>query len=148
MAKSEHLAKLKESVEVWNMWRSDNPAIEPALWGAALEETDLRGANLNRADIEEADLSGADLREANLRGARLRGADLRGANLCGADFDRTDLKRANLEGANLMGAMYLQAEQLCEAKTLYQAELDPRLERKVRYVRPLLFEKPREKTDR
>ena len=128
MAKSEHLAKLKESVEVWNMWRSDNPAIEPALWGAALEETDLRGANLNRADIEEADLSGADLREANLRGARLRGADLR--------------------GANLMGAMYLQAEQLCEAKTLYQAELDPRLERKVRYVRPLLFEKPREKTDR
>ncbi len=120
MAKPEHLDKLKEGVESWNMWRHNNPEIVPALW---------------RADLEEA----------NLRGAKLRGADLRGANLWGADFDRTDLKRADLEGANLRAAIYLRAKQLCETKTLYQTELDPDLEREARRERPFLFEKPRGK---
>ncbi len=148
MAKPEHLAKIEESVEVWNMWRYDNPEIVPGFWGADLEEADLRGADLKRADLEEADLSGADLRMSDLSGAKLRGADLRRANLMGADFDRTDLKRADLEGANLMNARYLEAEQLSEAKTLYKAELDPDLEREVRRARPQLFDKPRENTDR
>ena len=148
MAKPEHLDKLKEGVEIWNTWRNDNPGITPALWGADLEETDLRGADLKRADLEEADLSEVDLREADLRGAKLRGADLRGANLMGADFDRTNLKRADLEGANLKAAIFLRAGQLCKAKTLYQAELDPDLEREVSDKCPRLFEKPRENTDR
>jgi len=143
-----HLAKLKEGVEVWNRWRDDNLGILPALWAADLVEADLREADLKRADLEGADLSGADLRDADLRGAKLRGADLRRANLCGADFGGTDLKRADLEGANLRGATYLRAEQLCEAKTLYQAELDPHIEREVRYKSPLLFEKPKEKANR
>jgi uncharacterized protein YjbI with pentapeptide repeats len=142
MAKPEHLDKLKESVEVWNAWRGDNPAITPALWGADLEESDLRRANLNRADLEEAELSGAYLNHADLSGAKLRGADLRGANLGGADFDKTNLKRADLEGADLRGAMFLRAEQLCEAKTLYQAELDPSLEQETRHKCPHLFDKP------
>ena len=144
MAKPEHLDKIGESVEVWNAWRDDNPGILPALWAADLEAANLRGANLNRADLEEANLSGANLREANLMEAKLRGADLRGANLGGADFDRTDLKRADLEGTNLRGAIYLRAEQLCEAKTLYQAELDPFLEQEVKEKYPRLFEKPGE----
>jgi hypothetical protein len=148
MAKPEHLAKIEESVEVWNMWRYDNPEIVPGFWGAALEEADLRGADLKIADLEEAVLVGADLRNADLRGAKLRGADLRGANLMGADFDRTDLKRADLEGANLMNARYLEAEQLSEAKTLYKAELDPDIESEARKARPQLFEKPGEKAYR
>lgn len=148
MAKPEHLDKLIESVDVWNAWRYENPEIVPALWGADLEETDLGCANLRDADLEEADLSGADLREANLNGAKLVAADLRGANLRGAYFDRTDLKRADLEGANLRAAIYLRAKQLCETKTLYQTELDPDLEREARRERPLLFDKPRENTDR
>ena len=41
MANPEHVDKLLESVEVWNVWRHENPAIAPALWGADLEETDL-----------------------------------------------------------------------------------------------------------
>ena len=148
MAKPDHLDKLKESVEVWNTWRGDNPEIAPSLWGADLEGADLRMADLKRADLEEADLRGANLSHADLGGAKLRGVDLREANLESADFDRTDLKRADLEGANLRGSRYLLAEQLCEAKTLYQAELDPDLERKARYECPLLFDKPRENTDR
>jgi hypothetical protein len=99
-------------------------------------------------ELEEADLSGADLRRADLTKARLRGADLRGADLREADLDGADLKRANLEGANLRDALCLGAEQLCEAKTLYQTELDINLEDKARYVQPRLFEKPKEKSNR
>ena len=148
MAKPEHLAKLEESVEDWNMWRHDNPEIVPGFWGADLEEANLREADLKRADLEEAVLVGADLRNADLRDAKLRGAGLRGANLMGVDFGNADLKRADLEGANLMGAIFLRAEQLCETKTLFQAELDPDLEREVKKERPQLFEKPREKANR
>ncbi len=148
MAKPEHLDKLKESVEIWNEWRDDNPGIAPALWGADLEETDLRGADLKRADLEEADLTRADLGKADLRGAKLRGADLRGANLMGANFDRTNFKRADLEGADLKAAIFLRAGQLCKAKTLYQAELDPDLEREVSDKCPRLLEKPRETANR
>ena len=54
----------------------------------------------------------------------------------------------SLWGADLMGARNLRTEQICEARTLYQAELDPHLERKTRYECPLLFEKPKEKTYR
>jgi uncharacterized protein YjbI with pentapeptide repeats len=135
MAKPEHLDKLKEGVEVWNTWRYENPEIVPALWGADLEETDLRGAKLRDADLREADLNGAKLRGANLQGANLEQAYLMGA----------DLKSTDLESANLMGAMYLLVIQLCEAETLYQAKIDPDLEREARRERPRLFKKPPEK---
>jgi len=148
MANPEHVDKLIEGVDAWNAWRYVNPEIVPALWGAALEETDLGYANLNAADLEGADLSGTDLREANLNGAKLVAADLSGANLRGAYFARTNLKRADLEGADLRGAIFLRAEQLCETKTLYQAELDPSLEQEVRRACPHLLEKPRENTNR
>jgi len=148
MAKPEHLDKLIESVEDWNTWRQDNPTIVPALWGADLEEADLRGADLKRSDLEEAVLSGADLSISDLRGAKLRGADLRGANLEGADLMEANFKRADLEGVDLRRAIFLQAEQLCGVKTLYQAELDPHIEREVRKECPLLFDKPAEKADR
>ena len=130
MAKPEHLAKLEESVEDWNMWRYDNPEIVPAFWGADLEEADLRGAYLNSADLRE---------------AKLRDADLKGANLERANLMEASLKRTNLEGTNLKWAMYLQARQLCETNTLYQAILDLELEREVRKERPHLFDKPKEK---
>jgi uncharacterized protein YjbI with pentapeptide repeats len=148
MAKPEHLDMLIESVEDWNAWRDDNPSIVPALWGADLEEADLRGADLKRSDLEEAVLSGADLSTSDLRGAKLRGADLRGANLEGADLMETNLKRADLEGVDLRRAIFLQAEQLCDAKTLYQAELDPHLAREVSNKCPRVLEKPVEKSNR
>ena len=148
MVDTAHLGKLKKGFEVWNAWRNDNPAIVPALWRAELEGIDLRRADLKKADFEEADLGGADLREADLREAKLRGADLREANLEGANLLGAELKRTNLEGTNLRWAMYLQAKQLCEANTLYKAKLDPELERDLRHEQPLLFEKPRENTNR
>ena len=43
----EHLAKLKEGIEAWNAWRSENPDIKPNLNGAT-----LKNANLERKDYD------------------------------------------------------------------------------------------------
>jgi hypothetical protein len=39
MANEEHVALLKQGVEVWNKWRKENPVVRPDLNGA-----NLRGA--------------------------------------------------------------------------------------------------------
>jgi uncharacterized protein YjbI with pentapeptide repeats len=58
MANEEHVALLKQGVEVWNEWRK-----------ADLHDALLRGADLSLANLIDADLSGATLRDANLSGA-------------------------------------------------------------------------------
>lgn len=123
------------------------------LRGANLLEANLRGANLRGADLGGANLRGADLsRRANLRGARLEGADLggadlggarlEGANLIGARLEGARLLGANLLGANLNGARNLTIEQLSEVRTLYQAKLDPELEKQIKEKLARLLEKP------
>jgi hypothetical protein len=109
MANQEQLAILKQSVEVWNKWRAENPDVE-----IDLREADVFGANLIKANLTEADLSRAkliqarlwtaDLSRANLKQAILRRADLVGANLSEADLSEVDLSEANLAGADLEGA--------------------------------------------
>ena len=69
------------------------------LFGARLEDADLRWMDLRWADLREADLMAADLRGADLRGAQLRNADLRGAWL-----QEVHLGGAQLQGAILGGA--------------------------------------------
>jgi uncharacterized protein YjbI with pentapeptide repeats len=129
MADEEHLAKLKEGVEVWNQWRDENPTIRPDLSGADLTQMDLTlvdlyeanlaGANLAGIHVYEARLaganlpgtrlSGADLRAADFEGANLRGADLSWANLPNSNLRRVDLRDADLFRANLSGAQFFQA---------------------------------------
>jgi uncharacterized protein YjbI with pentapeptide repeats len=125
MANPEHLAKLKEGVEAWNLWRKENPdvikvdlrragllqanLIKADLRGAILEGADLRGAYLNEAHLEDADLRGAilfnaNLREVHLNRANLRGVSLDGLKLIGADLGEADLTGASLRGADLTGA--------------------------------------------
>jgi uncharacterized protein YjbI with pentapeptide repeats len=99
MANEEHLAILLQGVDVWNVWREENPDVRPDLSQANLSRVNLSGANLN-----EVNLSRADLRNAYLRGALLDGANLRGALLDGANLHRVVLEGANLRGANLRGA--------------------------------------------
>ena len=55
MANLEHLAILKQGVEVWNAWREKNPG---------LIKPDLKGANLEGADLYGADLKGVEFGEA------------------------------------------------------------------------------------
>lgn len=99
MANPDHVKKLKDDVNAWNVWRQANPRIVPDL-----READLRGTDLSLADLSEAHLSHADLRGADLSEARLSHADLRGAGLTGADLMRPDLRGADLSEANLVGA--------------------------------------------
>ncbi|MBI9047525.1 MAG: pentapeptide repeat-containing protein [Anaerolineaceae bacterium] len=123
---------------------------EAKLWDANLQEaklwdTDLRGAKLQHANLERADLQRTDLKETNLQGAHLqetdlRGTDLRGTDLSGANLRGVNLMGAILQGANLKGAKNLTVDQLCQAKTLYQAEMEPNLLEAVKKECPELLE--------
>ena len=113
MANPEHLAILKQGMEVWNNWRDENLDVIPDLREADLSGTNLSRANLSRANFSCSDMSGADLSYANLSGVNLSranlswytdlsGADLSGANLSMADLSGgVNLRVANLKGANL-----------------------------------------------
>jgi hypothetical protein len=142
MANEEHLARLKEGVEVWNAWRAKNPAIKPDLGGANLRGVDLHETNLHDAslyyvDLREAnfykvDLSAAylfatDLRETNLHQVNLSGTDLRVAKLYKANLRGANLERANLDGADLSGADLSRAslyEATLSGANLHEATLD------------------------
>ncbi len=65
MANQEHLAILKQGVEIWNQWRKNNPGILPDLSYTDLREMHLEGAYLRQCKLLEADLSGAHLEGAN-----------------------------------------------------------------------------------
>jgi uncharacterized protein YjbI with pentapeptide repeats len=98
MANPEHLAILKQGVDVWNKWRKNNLYMIPDLTSA-----NLTSANLSRADLSNANLSYADLRKSGLYKADLEGGNLNGADLSGANLARSHLKNADLSGANLSG---------------------------------------------
>src|SRR4051794_30209265 len=128
MANKEHVALLKQGVEVWNAWRKANSDFVPTrgvtlssavLTGvllikvkaggenqrhAYLSCTNLSAADLTAADLTGANLTSADLTCADLTGANLTSADLTGAGLFGANLTSADLTGAGLFGANLMYA--------------------------------------------
>ena len=118
MACEEHVALLKQGVDVWNDWRGTNPDIRPYLGGANFSDADLRVVNLSGSDLQNAQLGNARLNGGNFRSANLRGAslanaecidadfvhaDLNSANLNNAAFGRAHFREANLENANLCG---------------------------------------------
>ncbi len=96
MANPEQLKILKQGVNGWNAWRSQNEEIRPDLRRADLSQANLCWADLSRANLREANLFGANLFGANLRNADLRGADLTAAHLTGADLALTNLR--NIKG--------------------------------------------------
>jgi hypothetical protein len=98
MANEEHLARLKQGVEVWNAWRIANPRIQPNFY-----EADLSGVNLGGANLRESDLDGANLSGAILTGVILSRAALVEATLDKATLRQATLNRANLRGVNLSG---------------------------------------------
>jgi hypothetical protein len=109
LANPEHLAKLKEGIDLWNKWRKQDRELQPnlrsaSLVGADLMAADLTGSNLRGANLSGANLIGAKLNGANLKGAQFKGADLRGADLCGSTSVGADFFGASLVDADLMGA--------------------------------------------
>jgi hypothetical protein len=103
MANKGHLARLKQGVEAWNVWRNDGRRKQPNLMGADLRRARLDGANLNEASLDEADLRWAHLFRADLSCAHLFDADLSGAHLAEANLSGADLRFARLDGAHLSG---------------------------------------------
>ncbi len=98
MANEEHLAILKEGVEVWNTWQKEHPDVKPDLSYA-----DLSGAHLGGAHLGGADLSGTDFILADLSGAYLSEAYISRANLNGADLSGVHIRRAHIHEARLSG---------------------------------------------
>jgi uncharacterized protein YjbI with pentapeptide repeats len=110
MANEEQLSILRQGVDVWNKWRSENRDVKIDLFEADLSEADLRGvidlrkANLMGANLHGAHLSFAMLTEADLYQARLSQTNLAEADLAGANLWKADLSEANLSKANLYEA--------------------------------------------
>jgi hypothetical protein len=109
MANKEHVEILKQGVEVWNNWRTQNPQIKINLHGANLSRANFHGANMSEADLGRANFHRTNLGQANflrtnLGGANLAYADLSEANLSEANLRRAYLNYANLSRADLNGA--------------------------------------------
>jgi hypothetical protein len=109
MANPEHLAILKQGVEVWNKWRLDNGDI-----AIDLHRANLSGANLSRMNLSRVDLSYSTLNDVNLINSRLCYANLSqatiyGAALCEADFSEANLNAANFWRSNLSGVNLFRA---------------------------------------
>jgi len=124
MANQEQLELLKQGVDIWNKWRTENFAVKIDLsranlnkadckkanfYMANLQGIDLREADLRESDLRYSDLSEAYLRRANLSGVRLTGANLHGVFLLVANLSEADLSETNLSGAHLDGAYLHQA---------------------------------------
>ncbi|MDF5733930.1 MAG: pentapeptide repeat-containing protein [Rhizonema sp. PD38] len=121
MANKEHLAILKQGVEVWNEWRKKNRTIIPDLTEVNFNGMSFRKVDFSRAILTKANLCKTYLREANLNQAILIEANLTEVNLTAAKLRSADLSRSilhcsNLDRANLSGANITEAN-------LYKANL-------------------------
>ena len=134
MANPEHLAILKQGVEVWNNWRlesigltdlrehdndilqafasafsSKKEVIIPDLSGADLRKANLNDAFLLLTNLSEANLSEANLIQANLYESYMVKANLQGANLTQINLDGSNLKQSNLIDSVLICASLINA---------------------------------------
>ena len=122
MANPEHLEILKQGVEAWNKWRSENPKIRPNLIRADLRNAklgslDLRNLDLRGTVFRNAKLIGVDLRNSYLNTADLREADLTNAILLNTNFFASKLQHADFAGA-VMGFTSFGNIDLSEVKNL------------------------------
>lgn len=109
MANREHLKRLEEGRDSWDLFRIIYPEIKPDLShadlsSANLAQMDFYGTDFRKADLSKTNLKRADLCMANLSGAILDFTRLDGANLCGADLTETRLHHTKLCGADLQNA--------------------------------------------
>ena len=129
MSDHEHQKILKQGVNIWNEWKSNNLDIQPNLsevdlinaeltkidfsdvdlHGAYMVGSDLNSANLERAILRKtnfsiANLKGANLKDSNLSETNFNGANLNAANLCNSDLRKSSLKGADLSEADLTNA--------------------------------------------
>lgn len=121
MANSEHLALIKQGVEVWNSWYKKNRRVVPDLAQANLSSLNLSGinlknANLAQANLSQVNLSRSELINANLSKANLLGANLNDANFKGADLDFVIFAQAILNRHTTMAIKYLKVYEIVNNK--------------------------------
>jgi len=124
MANQQHVAIVKQGVQVWNTWRQQNPTVIPDLSKGNLSRSNLSGANLSKADWSGSHLEGADWSNVKMAYfivnvappppelvfdweypvADFRNFDLSNANLSGSDLTNANFSHGNLSGVNLTGA--------------------------------------------
>lgn len=112
---------------------------------ADLRDANLHGANLSRAVLSNSNLSGADLRSAELYAAVLDGANLQGADLRSikrSEFRPLDM---NMTADEFPTPGSLIIDQLSKTLTLYQAKLDPDIEKEIKRKFAHLLEPPKMK---
>jgi uncharacterized protein YjbI with pentapeptide repeats len=119
---------------------------------AQLKGANFKGADLTAAAFVNADLTGADFenticaggffQSAIIKDANFKRADLHYAEFPGASFEGTDFQEANFLGSINYGEENLSIEDLCKAKSLFEAKLDEEILEKVREVCPHLLDKP------
>ena len=104
MANPEHVEILKQGVEVWNRWRSENPSIRPDLWGVEMYgEIAHAGINFDKTNLGAAVMGEAYLEGASFKHADLEGTQLTHADLTGANFSWSKITQANFFGSDLTG---------------------------------------------
>lgn len=115
MANEEQLAILRQGVDVWNRWRTENPDVDfidlssSNLAFIDLQYINFKNTNLTNVDLIKTNLQFANLSEANLTHSNLDQAILLEAQLMGADLSYTVLTNANLRAASLKSASLIHA---------------------------------------
>jgi hypothetical protein len=109
MANEEHLAILRQGVEVWNEWRERNLEVKPELSSSNFSSANLREANFSSAELSSVDFSSAYLHLANFSSANLREANFKSSSLYLANFSSAYLYLANFRLAYLKEAKFSSA---------------------------------------
>lgn len=129
MANPEHVEILKQGVEVWNEWRTNNQGVIPDLSGHFIQDENLGARIIGKINAEGSGFdhleqitpnfnrvifSGASLARIDFSGTSLIGADFKGVHLTEVNVTRADLRRANFSGAflfnpNFYGALLEEA---------------------------------------
>ncbi len=119
MANPEHVAILKQGVEVWNEWRENSRNEYADLSGVDLSGetlrgvdfwfTNLRNSNLRMTNLSESHMHWTWLNNSDLYNSFLINADFIEANLYAANLRQAQLHRTRFEGGNLHGADFTEA---------------------------------------
>jgi hypothetical protein len=121
---------------------------------AKLSGVDLRGGSLIRTNFLSADLSGAKFGSGTTFIIKMNNPnEIDGTGLLipkgdpttkGANLTKTIFVDANLEGANFIEAENISAQQLCRARTLYNARISTNILSQILEICPQLLSKPNE----
>ena len=97
MANPNHMKKFNEGPIAWNIWRNENPSIQPDLSGANFERADLCidmsfVLNFSNSNLEGAKFNRSELEGVDFSGSNLRNASFMWAEAIVANFDKADLR--------------------------------------------------------